>query len=101
MRSSVATSRLEHGHEGPLLTGGVRGILIVVEVGEVVRLIVINLVEHLGAGHPAWGPVRVEDVRVRHPCNRPGAVEVEAAMVASFRSSPRRWAVSRAVLRTT
>jgi hypothetical protein len=43
------------------------------EVGEVVRLIIIvDLVEHLGAGRPAWGPVHVEDVCVRCPHNRPG-----------------------------
>jgi hypothetical protein len=71
LTSSVAAGSLERVHEGLLLLGDVRGVLLV-EVGEVVLLIVIDLVEHLGDGCPPRGPVCVEDLRVRRPCNRPG-----------------------------
>jgi hypothetical protein len=65
LHNSVATGNLERGHHGPLLVGGVRRILVVVEVGEVLRPVVVDLVEHLGVG-------RVEDLRVRRPRYRPG-----------------------------
>jgi hypothetical protein len=63
MQSSVAAGSLERGHQGPLLVGGVRRVLVVVEIGEVI-VIIVDLVGHLAIG-------RVEDLRVRLPCNRP------------------------------
>jgi hypothetical protein len=54
----LAVCSLERGHQGPLLVARVRRVLVVIEVGEVVLLVVVDLV-----GHP--GVDRVEDLRVR------------------------------------
>jgi hypothetical protein len=96
-------SHLERGHEGLLLVGGVRGILV---VGEVVRPIVIDLVEHLGAGRPAWGLLAWRTsacaTRATALAERPAAAEAEAvaSSCSSAQSSPRSWAAPRAASRT-
>jgi hypothetical protein len=61
LHSLVVASHHERGHEGPLVVGRVRGILVI-----------IDLIKHLGAGRLAWGPASVEDLRVCCPRYRPG-----------------------------
>jgi hypothetical protein len=72
LSSSVAAGSLERGHEVLLFLNDVRGVLLVVKVDEVVRLIIVDLVEYLDDGLPSWGPVRMENLHVLHLRNRPG-----------------------------
>jgi hypothetical protein len=65
--ATLMRGQLHHLAGRQLLLGDARGVLFIVEVTEVVRL-----VEYLSNERPPWGPIRMEHLRVRCPCNRPG-----------------------------
>jgi hypothetical protein len=94
--SSIAAGTLKRGHESPLLLGDVRGIIIVIEVGEVILIIVVDLVEHLGVARPPWGPFTWRTsmcaARATAPVDHPMVAEAFASSRSLMQSSPWSWA---------
>jgi hypothetical protein len=53
LSGSITTGSLKRGHQGPLLLSEVREVHLVVEISELIRLIIIDLVETSACTAPA------------------------------------------------